>query len=231
MALVITTWWWGNKYGQNYVDRLKAGVTRHLTEPHRFMCLTDQVAAQTKDGIDYRPIEDKELLPVKGCFARLRTFDPYWQFIRDITKGDRIVCLDLDLIVTGPLDHLFYRPEPFCILQGANAANPCPFNGSVWMLRAGYRPDVWSEFSLEAAAKTKHFEFPDDQGWFWDRIPDAAGWQAGTRSGIYAYQKPGWPKGDALPHDAKIVCFPGKRDPSQFTHLPWVKEHWVNAAS
>jgi hypothetical protein len=84
--------------------------------------------------------------------------------------------MDLDLVVTGPLDALFDRPEPFVILQGVNAVNPCPFNGSLWMLEAGYRPDVWHEFSPELAAKVPFHEFPDDQAWLADMIPDAAGW-------------------------------------------------------
>ena len=32
----------GKRYGVEYVARLKAGVARHLTMPHRFMCLTDR---------------------------------------------------------------------------------------------------------------------------------------------------------------------------------------------
>jgi hypothetical protein len=69
---------------------------------------------------------------VPGCFARSALFDPEWQARHGIEPGDRFVCLDLDLIVTGPLDGLFDRPEPFAILQGVNASNPCPYNGSVW---------------------------------------------------------------------------------------------------
>jgi hypothetical protein len=51
--------------------------------------------------------------------------------------------------VTGPLDPLFDRKDDFTILQGINTTNPCPYNGSIWMLKAGARPEVWSEFSLE----------------------------------------------------------------------------------
>jgi hypothetical protein len=137
------------------------------------------------------------------------------------------VCIDLDTVITGPLDGLFDRPENFIILQGANASNPCPFNGSLMMLRAGARPDVWRDFSLKAAGSVPFFEFPDDQGWLWHKIPDAAGWKAGSESGVYAFQKPGWPKDDRLPADAKIVAFPGWRDPSKFANEPWVRQHWA----
>jgi hypothetical protein len=110
-------------------------------------------------------------------------------------------------------------------MQGVNLSNPCPFNGSLWMLRAGYRPDVWDDFTLAKLDKIERHEFPDDQGWFWHMIPEAAGWR--SSSGVYAFHKGGWPGGDDLPKGACFVAFPGRRDPAQFTHLRWVKEHWL----
>ncbi len=214
--LTICTWIWGDKYGPEYGRRLRNAVERHLTEPHDFCTFAPED-------------EDWPLTDTKGCFARLRTFDPAWQARNGFKPGDRIVCLDLDLIVTGSLDGLFDRPEPFVILQGVNASNPCPFNGSVWMTTAGYRPDVWIDFSLEAAAKVPHDSFPDDQAWFAHKMPDAGAF--GPTDGVYAFHKPGWPsKSPHLPDGAKIVAFPGWRDPAGFTHLDWVREHWVRAA-
>jgi hypothetical protein len=212
--LHIMPWCWGSKYPEPYVERLIAGVSRHLLQPFKF-----------------RPVrpepEDEHLTRIPGCFARLRAFDPDWQVRQGMQEGDRLVCVDLDLIVTGPLDPIFDRPEPFVIFQGANSANPCPYNGSVWMLRFGAHPEVWRDFSLDAARAVPFYEFPDDQAWFAAKVPDAAGWKAGPESGVYAFKKPGWPaKGEELPAGARIVAFPGHRDPSHFTHLEWVREHW-----
>lgn len=229
--LTVCTFFWGGKYEVEYVKRLARGVRRHLQQPYRFVVITDDVMGKGVASIVSEPahgawpIEDPELTEVPGCFARLRLFDPVWQGKRGITG--RIVCIDLDAIVTGPLDPLLNRAEPFLILKGANSANPCPYNGSLWMLRAGYRPDVWTDFSLDVAARMPFYEFPDDQAWFHHKMPNENGWKAGPHSGVYAFKKPGWPNGDDLPKDARLVCFPGRRDPSQFTHLKWVREHWV----
>jgi hypothetical protein len=152
-------------------------------------------------------------------------FSPEWQYMNGM--DDRLVCIDLDVVVTGELDPLFDRPESFLILQGANAANPCPFNGSLMMLRPGVHPEVWSDFTVDVAAKVPFYEFPDDQGWLWHKVPDAAGWKAGPSSGVYAFQKPGWPKGNDLPTDARLVVFPGWRSPEKFFHVPWIKKHWA----
>jgi hypothetical protein len=223
--LTVCTWFWGNKYGVEDVLKLQAGVRRHLRQEHRFVVITDLPGKfeDTNVWAWCMNEEDRHLLEIKGCFVRLRMFDPVWQAQRKITG--RAVCIDLDTVITGPLDPLFDRPEPFVILQGANASNPCPYNGSLWMLRPGVNDHVWSEFSLEAANRIPKHEFADDQGWLWVKAPNAAAWKAGV-NGVYAFQKPGWPKGEALPVDARIVVFPGWRDPSKFVHLPWVREHW-----
>lgn len=227
--LTVATFLWGTKYSLDYVKRLVGSVKRNLKEKHQFLLCTEDLYRKGLDKLDVRVvpiIRDEPLLKIKGCFARLRMFDPEWQRDRDCSPGDRIVCMDLDSVITGPLDDLFCRPTQFSILQGANSANPCPYNGSIWMLRAGYRPDVWSDFSLEAAGKVPYYAFPDDQAWFAHKLPGAPGWEVGPRSGIYAFKKPAWPKGNDLPKDARMVVFPGWRDPSNFTGLAWIKENW-----
>jgi hypothetical protein len=212
--LWITTWRWGRKYDGHYVERLKAGIARHLKQECKFAL--------------FAPYEEDEYLTkIPGCFCRLRMFSREWQEAHGIEEGDRIVLVDLDVVITGPLDELFDRDEDFVILQGANASNPCPFNGSLQMLKAGKHENVWKDFSLKRAGEVPYFEFPDDQAWLADRVPDAAGWKAGPESGVYAFKKPGWPAGDDLPKDARLVAFPGWRDPSKFTHLEWVKKNWA----
>jgi hypothetical protein len=225
--LTIVTWLWGTKYGAQDVLKLQAGLRRHLKEPHRFLCLTERGRKIKAPGVEFRPIADPGLTKVPGCFVRLRMFDPDWQHAQQITDGveDRLVCIDLDVVITGRLDPVFDRPEPFVVLQGANSINPCPFNGSLVMLRPGAHPELWRDFSLEAVAQIRHHLFPDDQAWFWHKLPDAAGWVAG-QDGVYAFQKPGWPAGTKLPPDARIVMFPGYRSPSRYLHLGWVQDNW-----
>lgn len=210
-TLHIGTWLWGQKYPSHYVEKLERAVARNTTD---FVFHV------------WQPLEyDEYLTRIQGCFARLRTFDPEWQKAQGIEEGDRIVCLDLDMVITGELNKVFDRPEPFTILQGVNASNPNPFNGSVWMLKAGYRPDVWSDFSLEKAKRIPWFMFPDDQAWFHHMMPDAAAF--GPETGVYAFCKNGWTTGAGLPTNARIVAFPGHRDPAQFTHINWVRKHWA----
>jgi len=223
--LTIATWCWGLKYDHNYVAKLAAGVRRNVGLPHRFVVVTDNLTLGRYADDAWRiAAQDLFLTSHPGCLARLRMFDPVWQMEHGIAAGDRLVCIDLDAIVTGTLDPLFDRDDDFTILQGVNSANPNPYNGSIFMLRGGVHPEVWRDFSLEAVRKVPHFTIPDDQAWFHHKMPHAGAW--GPYDGVYGFGKPGWPKGDELPTGARLVAFPGHRDPSKFTHLGWVREHW-----
>lgn len=223
--ITIATWCWGTKYDQSYVAKFAAGVRRNLRQSHRFVVVTDNLhMGRFADEGWPIPEEDYHLLTIPGCLARLRMFDPAWQRSHGIGEGDKLVCIDLDAIVTGPLDPLFERDDGFTILQGVNSANPCKMNGSVFMLRGGAHPEVWDDFSLDAVAKVPFYSIPDDQAWFFHKMPNAGAW--GPKQGVYGFMKPGWVTGNALPANARIVAFPGHRDPSQFTHLDWVKQHW-----
>lgn len=210
----MVTWIWGDKYKNGYVEKLQSGLARHMTQDYQFRV--------------FNPLpEDMHLTEILGCYARLRMFDPAWQERQGLKVGDQLVCLDLDNVITRSIGTLFNRSESFVILQGANSMNPCPFNGSVMMLRVGAHPEVWSDFSVEAACRVPYYEFPDDQGWLHHKLRNAAGWRCGGSSGIYAFQKRGWgARSVELPADARIVCFSGRSDPSEYIHVPWVNEHW-----
>jgi len=219
--LTVLTWLWGTKYPFSHVEKLRAGVARHLKQPHRFVCVTNNDIPG-----DRIPIEDVGLLAFRdGCYARLRQFDPAWQERHGI---ERLVCLDLDVVVTGELDPLFDWPDPFMILHGGHY-NPCPFNGSVMMVARGARSEIWTTFDLDLAEKIATADGQwrgTDQTWIAHCAPDAPGWT--HWDGIYALRKPGWTGNDQdLPADARLVAFPGAKDPSRLDGLWWVKKHWV----
>ena len=46
---------WGKAYGPEYVNRLRNGVTRNLSYPHRFICFTDD-STGIEQGIEIFPL-------------------------------------------------------------------------------------------------------------------------------------------------------------------------------
>lgn len=222
MALTVVSFKWGKKYSVDYVLKQAASVKRNLALDHRYICITDD--ARGLEAIETWPIPDRDLLQVRdGCYVRLRMFDPVWQQAYNI---ECIVCFDLDLVITGQLDPLFSGDESVKLLRGGHF-NPCIYNGSVQMVRAGAYSEVWTEFTVKAAervATASGTHLGTDQTWLEHKLPGTAYWT--HEDGIYGYTKPGWPDGDELPANARIVAFPGSRDPSKFLHLPWVRDNW-----
>lgn len=225
--LYVCTWLWGTKWGPQYVDRLVASFRRNLTQPVRFVVATDQLINVWVDRIVPIAEADGEILAAPGCLVRMRMFDPAWQGSIGMVPGDRLVNVDVDAVVTGNVDELFTRRAEFTVMQGFNGTNPCPFNGSLWMVRAGVRHDAWSDFSLQAYRdrRVPYHAFPDDQGWLHHKFPDAAAYT--PKDGVYAFKKNGWGAAGrrALPPDARFVAFPG-RDPAKYQEVDWVMANW-----
>lgn len=224
--LNVVCWHWGDKYPAEYVQRLAAGFRRNLKQPHRFAVVSEDAKLRI-DDIESWAIKNTELVPPNlwpSCVVRMRLFDVEWQATNGISVGDRIVDVDIDSVVTGPLDSLFDRPEPFVILQNINSTNPNPYNGSLWMVRSGYRPDAWTDFSLDALTRLPHHWRPSEQDWMRYKFPDAAAW--GPEDGVYGFKKRGWLGSyKSLPPGAKLVTFPG-RDPAKYAEVPWMRENW-----
>jgi len=82
---------WGTRYSWLWVERLKRMVDRHLSEPHRFICLTDSPV----DTIECQPL----LSDLQGWWAKLELFQA-GRF-----EGD-VLYLDLDVVITAAIDDI-----------------------------------------------------------------------------------------------------------------------------
>lgn len=222
-----------SKFGPEAVIALRNMIRRHYPHQHRFVCITDDAAGLA--GIDTIPLwKDHATVPSPhgagnpSCYRRLKLFDPA---IADLL-GPRFVCLDLDTVIVGDLTPLWHRPEDFVIW---GETDPRSFyNGSMFMLTAGARPQLWTEFDPRVSPKLarKAGRFGSDQGWISYKLgPGEAMW---TRAdGVYSFRVHLEPTGaDELPANAKIVMFHGKVDPWAWKaqRLAWVREHYGVAA-
>lgn len=80
---------WGDRYSEVWVHRLRAMVSKHLTIPHGFVCLTDRPV----DGIECEPLDPG----LTGWWAKLSLFKP-GRFVGDV------LYFDLDVVATAKLD-------------------------------------------------------------------------------------------------------------------------------
>jgi hypothetical protein len=251
--LTFVTWLWSGKtmgrdrvdYVADHVNRMASMLARHVTIPHEVVCVTD-MAEGIDSGVRIVPMWT-DLAGHGRCYRRLKVFDPA---MRDVL-GPRIVSIDLDTVITGNIDHLFARPEPFVIWGDPSRMPHTPYCGSLFMLEIGYRPDVFFDFDPGVATglRRAHGAIGSDQAWMGHVIKDAPRW--GKQDGVYSFRldiqlRIGVPQGGyicgrrrptgqlanrdgSLPENARIVFFHGAEDPSQ-THLhvhhKWISEHW-----
>lgn len=235
--LTFVTWLWKpvagyrSAFSAAQVNVLARMIDRHYTAPHRVMCVTDMPKG-IDSGVeivpawnDYADVSSPHgsLTKNPSCYRRLRAFHP------EIGKvfGTRFVSMDLDTVITGDLAPLFDRSEDFVIWGETNPRSW--YNGSLWMMTAGARPQVWHEFNPRTSPHQakRAGRFGSDQGW----ISYCLGKGEATWSkahGVYSYRVHLKPKGSPLPENARIVNFHGEHDPwdADMQRIPWVAEHY-----
>lgn len=190
--LTILTWFWKQpggrtEYTADHVNVWADMVRRNLSMPHRIACVTAH-----PDGIDpsidiIAPPGDFEdvKLPTWGedkpqCLRRISMFRPDAASI----FGSRFACMDMDTIVMGPLDPIFDRDDEFIMFAGTTAHRP--YNGSLLMMNAGARRQVYDRFTPDEAIKAGFRFVGSDQAWISYVLGRGeATW--GPADGIHAY--------------------------------------------
>lgn len=204
---------WGNYagHGAQYVNILFDMVTRNLPEGKiRFQCFTDNA-----EGLDEH-IEARELpADVPGWWNKLYLFKDGL-----FPAGERIFFLDLDTVITGPLDEIIKYSGEFAILRDFYHINR--FGPGIMLWEAGKLTDIWT--SYEAAGKPTDLPL-GDLSWInkcfaeWNYKPDIlqdvfpqlfCSYKVHARHGI--------------PYDARVVSFHGFPRPHEAG--VWVDAVW-----
>ena len=205
---------WGTKYGPDYLDRLYGMVARHTTGPFRFFCLTDDPAG-IRPEVTCLPLPDLGCeLPrnTKGIWGKSRLWRP------DIGIKGPVLFMDLDLVVTGPLDGFFEQGSPDDVILARNPNTPLEKLGQTSIFR----------FPVGKLAPLREMFLADPQG-----IADTYRFE----QRFVTRNAPGgvsfWPKGwvrhfrmhcvrtfpmnylapPRLPPDTRVVIFPGPLNP------------------
>lgn len=232
--LTVVFWKWAQpgyhtRFTAQHVNILADAIDRHLRQPHEIVLVADDWREVDKR---IRPVDlwegGDEAVNLRGprCFRRLRAFAP------DAASflGERILSIDLDMAIVGPLDPLVDRDEDFVIWRGAapawRGARVNPYNGSMWLLRAGTRPQAWLDYDparSPAMLRAAGF-FGTDQAWLAYRLPGEATW--GREDGVLSYRLDLENGCEPLPRSARVVSFHGQASPwdADCQTLSWVRD-------
>lgn len=208
--ITVTCFLWGHAYRPAHVNALAALVREHYRRPHRFVVVTNDRGpfapgvAVVADDEDFARTPSPAGAGMPSCYRRLRL----WRADAAETFGERIVCLDLDVLLVDDVAPLWDREDDVVLYR--DPLWPHQVNGSMLMLRAGTRPDVWAAFdpmTSPALARAAGFR-GSDQAWLSYKLPHAARWSGAD--GVYSYRRD---CAQGIPADARVIVFHGRPKP------------------
>lgn len=204
----------GDKYSADYVDRLYNGVKRHLNVPFTFVVVGDA----TYPGRPYTTMTSY----YPNWWSKMVLFGKLWR------HGRRVIGLDLDTVVCGPLDHLAEIDDPLAIcgsfVRAAGHSNwPCAYGSCVMVLNDSLGNDAFAKFLNDPKAVMKKHEQYGDQKFIEEVYPKATILQDVLPDGFFLNYR-NLP-GTEGPGPASLVIFGGKNKPDN-CNVKWVKEEW-----
>ena len=225
--LTVVTWLWKRKevsmssYTADHVNAFERMLNANLKIPHRLICVTDMSKGINCETFPlWADYEKGNFIPDwPNCFRRLRAFSKG----AHSAFGDRFVSMDLDCVITGDLTPILSRKEDFIIMEG----RACHYNGSMWMMDAGCRSEIFTEFDpylspLQASQgvnKNGERFYGSDQAWISYKLGDGeATWTKDDGVFQNTNLQPWW----GIPKAARIVFFAGMAKPwsrNTFTEL------------
>jgi hypothetical protein len=240
MLNVVTFLWdspgYRSKYSIEHVEIMRRMVARHYSGAHRFHCVTDRLKnlhdvhhdnnmSWHKLWDDYADVQNPHGAGNPSCYRRLKLWS---EWARE-TIGERILQIDLDMVLVDSVDTLWNRPEP-CVLWADNLNKTSPYNGAMQLFTPGGElgRKVWEGFDPVRSPKKGKAAgyFGSDQAWIALALgPNEARWKADD--GAVSWRVHCKPNGGDLPKGAKVVNFHGQEDPWTLSdRVAWIAEHY-----
>lgn len=220
-----------SSHDHTHVNTLFNMVKRHYRTPHEFVCITDDAKGLDPDirVVDIWDTYAKLPSPHGGhnpaCYRRLKMYSAE---ARDFI-GERFVSIDLDCVIVDDMGPVWDRPDVDFMIWG-ETLRTTPYNGSMQMMTAGARRQVWDDFDpiLSPQQTIKAGYHGSDQAWISFKLgPHEARWT--KKDGVFSWRMACRPFNGALPKDARIIFFEGQVDPWSPVALkmsPWIREHY-----
>jgi hypothetical protein len=216
-GLDVVCVFFGTKYSVDYVYKLQDAVTRNLVIPHSFICLSDRDIPD----VYCEPLATLPAIPKnqEGWWHKVSLFQP-----NRFYQGNRILYLDLDVVITGELDTLAkqWAPPPLTMIYnfGPNRHHAA-HNSSVMLWTAGdiRLNKIWVEFNRDPQRVMTGLH--GDQCWIWRCLRENIANFPQYLISSYKYdirQKLDQPK-------SPVVVFHGSPKPHQCTE-EWIRQNW-----
>lgn len=239
--LQVVLWKWeqpgtNRVYTPEHVNVMCSMLRRNLVNtPHRIVCVTDNDSGITE--CETAPLwRDTDDLPnatgrhLPSCYRRLKLYDRATQRDIGIDKGDRVMGIDLDALITGDLREVARTEGTYVGWHLKRSDGKFVFNGSLQMFTAGDLQEIWSEFD---PAKSPKEAFAagfrgSDQSWLSWKLCERPGCVGLIYPQVSSYPLQNRIMGE-LKHATKIVFFHGSQkpwDPQARFNSRWIDRYW-----
>ena len=198
----------GGIYDATWVSKLRNGVAHWMSQPHEFVCLSDV-------EVPCAQIRLKHDWP--GWWSKIELFTP------NVITGPTLY-LDLDTIITGPLDEFTNLPYDFAMLQNFN--NP-DFVGSGMMWFKDKAPEgVYEKFVQNPQQIIDHYvnaqsgSYMGDQAFIHDCLEDIPRIASPALRSYKQHCRNGLPTGTST------ACVHGRPRPTEI-NPKWLQDAWT----
>lgn len=201
--LTIFCVYWGDKYSKDYVYALRDMITKNITIPHEFKCIT----TESFPGI----ITVKPYVPWSGWWQKIGLFAPR------LATGPSLY-FDLDVVITGDLNYLTEYTNTFSAPANWAQSGHGGIQSSVMAW-----PGNWTLPLDQINWPADSERFYGDQEYLWNLLGDE--WQRIPGIGSYKYHvRPQ----QQIPEWMRVCVFHGKPDYHEVNEkclLPFMPAH------
>jgi len=234
----IVCWLWNEGYREflpKHVNVLRKMLTRHLAQPHRLICITNEKKG-FDEGIEVMepPSAAMKLATLKtpegarfpSCYRRL------WVFSEEAKcLGEQILMIDVDVVLMNDIGPVINRDVDFIGWRPyRDWGTKTRFGGGLYLLKTGTRQEVWKDFDgLPAISAARSAGFRgSDQAWISYKLGEKDPYFERS-AGVYSIRdfanaNPK-DKHNNVPKDARIVQLNGPVKPWT-SDLRWVQANW-----
>lgn len=206
-------------YTVEYVNKLYSSVSNNVASEIKFHCITDETEGFHRDII-LHPLVRKDL---PGWWMKLSLFsDSLYEGM-----SDRILFIDLDVIIKGSLDDYFSYNQEASLIGHRDFRHPT-IHTSIFRLDRSKYTKIWEEFSRSAEIKNGR-ALLHGKSFFGDQ--DVIDWMVGDSVAYYpqdwiASYRWEWLKKKAA-EGTKIISFHGLPKPHQLDENDSLKKYWT----